>query len=165
MVRTMLAAALAALAAFAAHDAPAQLLGSPAGAPKKSDGVVAVRISATTADAAGKQTLTIMVTPQKPWYIYANPVGSETFESNATVVTVTQGGKKLDAQVAYPKGLTKKVELAGQVESYDVYEDEATIKADVTRTPGGGPLEVRVRVNSCRATTCLAPGTVVVLVP
>jgi len=128
----------------------------------KSDSKVKVMAKAGKAGADGKQKVTITIAIEKSWYIYANPVKSEDFEENATRITFLKGKEKLKATVDYPVGKTKEV---GKIR-YNIYEGSVTIEAVVDRKMGdSGPLTVAVEVNSCSGGTCLAPGTVRVMVP
>ena len=58
-------------------------------APRKSDSVVKVAARADKPDAAGNQLVTLTLTIDKPYHLYANPVGLDLLESSQTKVTVS----------------------------------------------------------------------------
>jgi uncharacterized protein len=129
-----------------------------AAAGKKSDAVVKAAATASKADDAGKQTVTLTLTMDKGWHIYANPVDNESFAGNKTVVTVTGKNKLEDVKVEYPAGKLVKDKDVGD---YKVYEDKIEIKAVVRRAKGDSdPLEVSVKFMACDAKSCLLPATV-----
>ncbi len=129
---------------------------------EKSDSKIKATAKSDKVGPDGKQKVTISIAIEKNWYIYANPVKSEDFEDNATRVTFLKGKEKLKAKVAYPEGKTKEV---GKIR-YNIYEGSVTIDAVVDRKMGDtGPLTVAIEVNSCSGGTCLAPGTVRIMVP
>ena len=129
---------------------------------EKSDSKVKVSAKAEKVSADGKQKVSVTIAIEKTWYIYANPVKSEDFEDNATRITFLKGKEKLKAAVDYPVGTPKSV---GKIR-FNIYEGTVTIDALVDRKMGDtGPLTVAVEVNSCSGGTCLAPGTVRVMVP
>jgi DsbC/DsbD-like thiol-disulfide interchange protein len=129
---------------------------------EKSDSKVKVAAKADKIGVDGKQKVTISITVDKNWYIYANPVGAEDFEDNATRVVFLKGKEKLKAKLDYPIGKTKEV---GKIR-YNIYEGNVIIEATVQRAKGdAGPLTLAVDVNSCSGNTCLAPATVRVSIP
>jgi DsbC/DsbD-like thiol-disulfide interchange protein len=133
-----------------------------ADAGEKSDSKVKVTAKSEKIGADGMQKVKLTIAVEKTWYIYANPVKSEDFEDNATRVTFLKGKDKLKATVNYPTGKTKEL---GKIR-YNVYEGTVTIDAVVQRAMGDtGPITVAVDVNSCSGGTCLAPGTVRVMIP
>ena len=128
----------------------------------KSDTKVKVTAKASKLGDDGKQKVTVTIAVDKNWYIYANPVKSEDFEDNATRITFLKGKEKLKAAVDYPAGTQKTL---GKIR-FNIYEGTVTIDAVVQRAKGDtGPLTLAVEVNSCSGNTCLAPGTVRVMVP
>jgi DsbC/DsbD-like thiol-disulfide interchange protein len=159
------AAALAAgLGACLALSAP----GTPAFAQaKKSDSVVKVTATATRPDADGKQTVTLTLDIEKPWHVYANPVGNDSLDDAATTVTLDAKEKPEVLKVDYPAGKVEKDEVVGD---YKIYEDRVVIKAAVRRARGDtGPLTVSVKLQACstmgKSGMCLVPATVKVSVP
>lgn len=129
---------------------------------EKSDSKVKVTAKAEKVGADGMQKVKVTIAIDKSWYIYANPVKSEDFEENATRITFLKGKDKLKATVDYPVGKTKEL---GKIR-FNIYEGTVTIDAVVKRAMGDtGPMTVAVDVNSCSGGTCLAPGTVRVMVP
>jgi len=145
MIRTGIA--LLAVAAVAALPAAARAQA------KKSGSVVKIEATAGKIDDGGKQTVTLTITIDKPWHIYANPVGQEDLASTQTVVTVTGKNKPEEVKVDYPKG---KVEMDKTVGDYNIYEDKVTITANVRRAKGDTePLKVKVKFQACTKQTCL----------
>ena len=134
----------------------------PAGAsarPKTSDSVVKATALATRPDAEGKQTVTVMLEVERPWHLYANPVGNKDMEDNQTEVTVgLPRGKPEKVSFEYPPGKLVKDSLVGD---YRVYEDRVVIKAHLQRARGDtSPLEVSVKVQACSSKECLLPSTI-----
>jgi thiol:disulfide interchange protein len=119
---------------------------------------------ATKPDDQGRQVVTVTIDINKGWYIYANPVGNEDFADNRTEVTVGGKVKPAAVKVEYPEGKVKEDKVLG---NYKIYTDQVVIRANVQRAAGDtGPLEVKVRVNSCNLKgLCLAQGEVTLTVP
>jgi thiol:disulfide interchange protein len=118
-----------------------------------------VKAAATSVKSGGKSTVTITLTIEPTWYLYANPVGNEDFEPNRTEVTFTAGGKKVPARVEYPAGELKKDKSAGD---YRIYTGKVVLKATVDSAEA---LEAQIKVSSCNEKgLCLLPGTVKVKV-
>jgi hypothetical protein len=150
-----LAVALAALL-MGSVDTPARAQA------KKSDAVVKVKATADKPGADGKQTLTITLDIERPWHLYANPVGNEDFASAQTTISVSARAKPEDVKIDYPPGKLLK-DPAGD---FKVYEGQVTIKAHLRRARGDtGPLEVSVKLQACNDKSCLLPATVKVTVP
>ncbi len=121
---------------------------------------VKVQASASKADAAGKRTVTVALAIEKGWHVYANPVGLEDLVPAQTKVVIKAAGKPVAASVKYPAGKSHTDKVVG---TYQVYEDNVTISADV---PGAaGALEVSVTYQACDAKRCLLPKTVKINVP
>jgi hypothetical protein len=136
------------------------LTASTAYSQKNSADVVKATATADKPDADGKQTVTITLNIEKPWHLYANPVGLKDLTDNQTVVTFNAGGKAIKANVTYPEGKLLKDDIVGD---YKVYEETATIKATVVHAKDDTrPLTVEVRVNACNDKRCLLPGTITV---
>jgi hypothetical protein len=130
---------------------------------KKSDAVVKASASADKPDADGKQVVTLTLTIDPKYHLYANPVGNADLESSQVLVKV--GGKaKLDSvKINYPPGQVVKDKVVGD---YKIYKDKAVIKATVKRAKGAtGALEVSVTLVACSKTSCLLPATIKVEVP
>jgi DsbC/DsbD-like thiol-disulfide interchange protein len=128
-----------------------------------SDKKIKATATATKLGADGKQTVTISLEIEKGWYIYANPLNTNTdvLDGNETRLSV-KSKDKVVASVKYPAGKRKK---DGRLE-YDIYQDRIEIKAEVQRTAGdSGPLQISIDVNTCRKGECLLPGTVKLTVP
>src|SRR5205823_5968613 len=66
-----------------------------------SDKVVKISATADKPDDAGNQTVTITVEIDKPWHIYANPVGNDMLAPVQTKVTFKDVE---DAKITYPPG-------------------------------------------------------------
>jgi uncharacterized protein YyaL (SSP411 family) len=135
------------------------------GGVKKSDSVVKIKASVDPEKPGddGKQVVTVTITIDKGWHLYANPVGNEDLESSQTKVSVSGKEKLEDVTVEYPEG--KEINDA-TVGKYKVYEDKVTIKATVKRAKGDtGSLEVTVKFQSCSDSSCLLPATKKLTVP
>src|SRR5947209_1696163 len=68
---------------------------------KNSTTVVKAKAAADKPGADGRQAVTLTLSMDKDWYIYANPVGNADFEDNQTVVKFTVKGKPVEAKVDY----------------------------------------------------------------
>ena len=125
---------------------------------KKSDSVVKAAAAAKPgADGATEVTLTLTI--DAPWHIYANPVGNEDFEANATKVEVV-GVPAADVTADFPKG---KEVVDAKIGNYRVYDDKVEIKLTVKRAGGSdGPLQLKVTVQACDDSRCLPAGTITV---
>jgi uncharacterized protein YyaL (SSP411 family) len=141
-------------------DQPKLVQVAQAGGAKKSDSVVRIRAVAGKPHADGEQLVTVTLTIDEGWHLYANPVPKD---FPGIPVTVTVGPKAQAVKVEYPAGKPVKDELAGD---HQVYEGEAVIKAHVKRDKGDpGPMEVNVKVQACNKDKCLLPAVVKVTVP
>src|SRR5262249_38283190 len=130
---------------------------------KKSNDVVKAVAEATRPDAEGNQTVTLTLTIEKPYHLYANPVGNDSLDDAATVVTIEAKDKPQIVKIEYPAGKVKKDAALGD---YKIYEDKVTIKAQVRRAQGDtSPLAVSIKLQACDDHTCLVPGTVKVTAP
>jgi hypothetical protein len=124
---------------------------------KKSENVVKIRATADKPDANGQQVVTLTITIDEGWHLYANPVPKD-FPGIPVTVQVNAKTKPKEVKVEYPKGKPVKDEVAGD---HEVYEGTITIKAKVSRQPDDtSPLEVSVKVQACNQAQCLLPGTV-----
>lgn len=142
--------ALAALFAgltLAAGRAPA--------APLTSDMVVKATAVAEKPGPDGKQTVTLTLTIDKGWHLYANPVGLEDLAAAQTKVVNVKAKEPLDnVKIDYPPG--KKIKDA--VGEYRTYEDTATITVRVNRAKGDdSPLELTVKIQACNESSCRLP--------
>src|SRR5207237_88120 len=102
--------------------------------------VVKAELKAGPVAADGTQEFTVTLTIDKPWHVYANPVGNDALKASETKVEVFVGGKAVEAAVVFPKGDTAKDAVAGE---YRIYEGTATITGKLTRGKDDGALEVR----------------------
>jgi uncharacterized protein YyaL (SSP411 family) len=135
---------------------------SKEGKPKKSEAVVKIEAAATKPDAEGRQPVTISLTIEKPWHLYANPVPPE-FPGIPTSVTFESQGKTIDAKVDYPKGKLVKDATLGD---YHVYEDQVKIHASLKKAKeDSSPLTAIIKVQACSDKQCLLASTVKVKVP
>lgn len=125
----------------------------------KSDSVVKATATAEKPDKDGKQVVTITLDVDPKYYIYANPVGNEDFESNATTVTLTKGNKSELVKVEYPTGEVVKDKDIGE---YKKLTGKVAIKVVVTPKES---LAFDVKIQACSKTACLAPSTIKVKVP
>jgi hypothetical protein len=131
---------------------------------KKSDAVVKAEAKANKPADDGSQQVTVTLTIDKDWHIYANPVGYEDLVSSQTTVAISSKGKIKSVKVNYPKGRVIK-DPALDAE-YKVFEEEVVIKAKVQRAAGNtDPLEVTVKFQACDAKRCLLPATVKFTLP
>jgi DsbC/DsbD-like thiol-disulfide interchange protein len=130
---------------------------------KKSDSVVKAQARADKPGDDGTQVVTVTLTIDKGWHLYANPVDHPDLVDNQTIVSVSGKNRLQDVKVEYPAGHVVKDKTVGD---YKVYQGTMTIKASVRRAKGdSGPLDVSVRLQACSDTTCLAPATVKLSVP
>jgi DsbC/DsbD-like thiol-disulfide interchange protein len=143
-------AALALALAALAGAAQAQL--------KKSDTVVKAEAKADKIAADGTQAVTITLTIDKGWHIYANPVGNADLEGTQTTASISSKNKLQDVKVEYPEGKLVKDKTVGD---YKTYQGTVTLKATVRRAKGDAePLDVEVKVQACSESQCLLPATV-----
>jgi uncharacterized protein YyaL (SSP411 family) len=127
------------------------------GGAKRSDNVVEVKATADKPDGDGKQTVSVTLTIEPGWHLYANPVPPD-FPGIPTTVTVTGAPKPEEVKVEYPKGTLVRDAFAGD---HFIYEGTVTVKAAVRRAKGdSGPLEVSIKLQACNKDKCLLPATV-----
>jgi uncharacterized protein len=116
-----------------------------------------VKVTAKLEHAApGKDVVVVKFDVQKPWHIYANPVGNEDFASSQTSIKVLA---KVPPKVSvdYPAG--KEYVLMG--EKLKIYEGSFEIRATVEREAGAtGPMEAVVRISACDDKSCLLPDVI-----
>jgi hypothetical protein len=113
-------------------------------------------------DDLGNQNITLTVTVEKGWHIYANPVGNPDFEGSDTVVKATGKGVAKVVKISYPPGKEIKTTLG----KYKTYEGKVTIPIVVQRNKGdGGEIEVSVRFQACDDKQCLLPKTIKLKIP
>jgi DsbC/DsbD-like thiol-disulfide interchange protein len=123
---------------------------------KKSDNVAKVSATADKPDADGNQTVTITINVEKPWHLYANPVGNDMLTAAQTSVKFNT--KTEDVKFTYPAGKLVKDDTVG---NYRTFEGSFVIKATVRRTKGDtSPLEMTVKFQACDEKTCLLPARV-----
>jgi len=124
---------------------------------------VKITIKASKPDAAGKQSVILHLDIQPDWYIYANPVGDESFEGNKVQVKA----KGATIKVEYPKALTKTDVLDGKELRYFVHKGKIAIKAELQRDANADKVKVTVHYNACNAKTgiCLLPARKGFIIP
>ena len=142
---SVVAALLAAVLAIAPGKAAAQGV--------TSDKVVKATATASKPDAEGNQAVTITLEIEKPFHLYANPVGQKDLKSVQTTVKFPTDVKVV--KIDYPAGTLHKDKDVGD---YKVYEGKATIKA-VVRPIKGSPLKFSVKIQACDSRRCLIPAT------
>lgn len=130
---------------------------------QKSDAKIKVKTTTGKPDDQGRQTITLEVTIEPGWHIYANPVMSDYFKSGQT--TLKAAGKAKLEKVEYAKGIRRK-DSDPDIGAYAIYEDKVILKASVLRA-AGEPLVLELRVMACNDTKmqCLLPGTLAIKVP
>lgn len=139
--------------AFSVHPAAAQAM--------KSDAKVKAAVSADKPDGSGQQAITIKLSIDKGWHLYANPVGNADLASTQTKLAVI--GKGEAVKIDYPAGVEVKDDTIG---NYRIYKGDVAIKAVVKRPAGEtGPLEMTLFFQACDDSTCLLPATVKLSVP
>ncbi|HKI33317.1 MAG TPA: protein-disulfide reductase DsbD N-terminal domain-containing protein [Gemmataceae bacterium] len=130
---------------------------------KKSDTVVKAEAKADKIAADGSQVVTVTLTIDKGWHLYANPVGNGDLEDNRVAVSVASKNKLQDVKVDYPAGTVVKDKTLGD---YKIYEGVVTVKATVRRAQGDKePLDVTVKVQACSKSQCLPSATLKLNVP
>jgi DsbC/DsbD-like thiol-disulfide interchange protein len=125
--------------------------------PKGSDTVVKATATTSKPDADGKETVTITLTIDPKYHLYANPVGNEDFDSNKVAVSFKNGTA---AKITYPSGELKK-DVVGD---YKIYKGKATITAVVKRAKPTDPIKLEIKVAACDNNSCLEPATIKVSV-
>lgn len=140
--------------------AVAILAGLPAHAQgNKSDSVVKVEVN------PGKiendiQTVTLTLSIEKGFHIYANHIGQENM-ALPTEVTISGKTTPRTVKISYPPGKLQVDEFLGD---HYIYERKAVIEANVHRAKGDtGPLKVAIRVQACsegKEGRCLLPATI-----
>ena len=139
---------------FAALALLAALAATASARPTGSDSVVKATATASKPDAEGKQTVTITLTIDPKYHLYANPVGNPDFDSNQVVASFTNGTA---SKISYPAGELKKYKIVGD---YKIYKGKATITAVVKPAKAGDPIDLTIKLQACSDKACLAPATV-----
>lgn len=150
MSRTLLIHAAAALALPAVLG----LALAPALAGGKGTAPVKVETKAGKVGSDGTQTVVVTLHINKPWHVYANPVGNEDLAAAQTTIVFPKGVKVVQAK--YPAGKTINDKVIGK---YHVYEGKVSIPIVIQRAGGAGPLELSVRYQACDDRRCLPPAT------
>jgi hypothetical protein len=135
---------------------------NPGGRAKKSDSVVKIQSEADKPNAEGIQVVSIKITIDEGWHLYANPVPQD-FPGIPVTVTLDANRKSKVIQVEYPKGKSVRDAIVGD---HQIYEGKVSITAKLNRAKEDtAPLELSVKVQACNKEKCLLPGTVKVTVP
>lgn len=114
--------------------------------------------------APGKDVVVVHFEVQKPWHIYANPIGNEGLAGSETSIKVLAKGAKANPKqsVDYPAG--KDYVLLG--EKLKIYEGSFDIRTTVEREAGAtGALEAVVRISACDDKSCLLPDVIRIPLP
>jgi hypothetical protein len=130
--------------------------------PRRSDEVVKAAAQAAPPGTEGKQVVTVTLTTDKHWYIWANPSGDALIMPLPTVVTV-EGKKADDVRVDYPEGnpLTDP-----DIGNRFIWTGTIKIKVTVQRGKDDPPLTLKVRVQAERdAGPSVLPSTIRLSVP
>ncbi|MCX7827583.1 MAG: protein-disulfide reductase DsbD N-terminal domain-containing protein, partial [Verrucomicrobiae bacterium] len=131
---------------------------------KKSDSVVKVEIDPGKIQ-NDKQTVTLTLSIEKGFHIYANHIGQENI-ALPTEVTISGKTTPQAVKISYPPGKLQVDEFLGD---HYIYEHKAVIEAVVQRAKGDtGPLKAAIRVQACsegKEGRCLLPATVEVNIP
>ena len=135
----------------------AALAGAARAQLKRSDAVVKAEAKADKVGADGTQVVTITLTIDKGWHLYANPVGNADLSDSQTSASLSSKNKLQDVKVEYPEGKFVKDKTVGD---YKTYDGTVTLKATVRRAKGDTePLDVEVKVQACSDSQCLLPAT------
>jgi thiol:disulfide interchange protein len=130
----------------------------------KSDSVVKIEVDPGKIE-NDKQTVTLTLSIQKGFHIYANHIGQENI-ALPTEVTISGKTTPQAVKISYPPGKLEQNEFVGD---HYIYERKAVIAADVRRAKGDtGPLKAAIRVQACsegQDGKCLLPATVEVNIP
>lgn len=102
----------------------------------------------------------IILSIEKDWHIYANPVENDVLGTAQTSVEAWQSGKKIASRVNYPAGVLEKDKTG----DYMVYRGKITISVKLKEIPKDvDGLEIRVRVVACSEgenARCLQPAVI-----
>ena len=134
------------------------VLVAPLGAQQTtSASVVKATVTITKPDADGKETVTITLTIDPKYHLFANPVGNEDLESSQVVASFENAiASKLD----YSAGKVVKDKIVGD---YNIYQKSATITATVKRSVAGDPIEAQIRVHASNSRVILPQRTIKVI--
>jgi DsbC/DsbD-like thiol-disulfide interchange protein len=150
----MLTAPLLLTLALAPADAP---IAGPAGqgpdAPVKTRADrLQVEAVAGRQEGDGPQRITLKVSIDEGWYVYANPAGNENLENAALTVTVRADAGPEKVSIDYPAGKLVKDRVVGD---WRRYEGRVEIPVTVWRAQGDtGPLEITVHFYPRNAISC-----------
>jgi uncharacterized protein YyaL (SSP411 family) len=132
------------------------------GGPKRSDSVVQIKAGAAPPDDTGRQVVTVTLTIEPGWHVYANPVPRD-FPGIPVLISANFKTPPEEFKVDYPPGKSVRDEVVGD---HAIYEGTTAVKVAVRRAKGEtGPLELRIQVQACNKGTCLLPATVKLMVP
>jgi uncharacterized protein len=129
---------------------------------KKTESIVKVKAKADKPATDGTQTVTVTLTIEKGWHVYANPPGNDDLKSSQTIITVNGADKPTTTKTTYPKSKKIKDALVGD---YEIYEGTAEVKVTIKRALGSnGLLEASVKCQACNDKSCLPAATIKVKV-
>ena len=117
----------------------------------KSDSVVKVK-ARVEHPAPGKDVVIISFDVQKPFHLYANPVGNEDLANSQTTVKIL-GKNPPKVHVDYPAGK----DYSHMGEKYKIYDGSFEIRATVDGSTAG--MEALVKFGACDDNSCLQPAT------
>ena len=130
---------------------------------KKSDTVVKAEAKADKIGADGTQLVTITLTIDKGWHLYANPTGVEILKPTTLVLEPAPAVKAL--RVSYPKGQAKVLGSLGK-EEVRLYEGKIDISVRLTLAEGAVPgkvgVQLKLKYQACDDKVCLAPASVTI---
>jgi DsbC/DsbD-like thiol-disulfide interchange protein len=158
----LLAAAAAVLiGGIAAVHAPREVAPERAQSGRRLQAADVVKVQAAAGKADGsKVPLTVTITVQEGWHIYANsqPAGSTCLP---TTLQVMCGDRELASKLDYPRGR----EVRDEIGNCRIYEGRVVIKgvfdlAATTPPAAPGTIQASVHFQTCKGTTCLLPATV-----
>jgi DsbC/DsbD-like thiol-disulfide interchange protein len=129
---------------------------------KKTENVVKVAAKADKSAADGTQVITVTLTIEKGWHLYANPVGNDDLKSVQTEITINGTDKPQTTKTEYPKGKIVKDAVVGD---YSTYEGTIESKLTIKRPAGSrGSIEIAVKCQACNDKSCLPQATIKVKV-
>jgi hypothetical protein len=129
---------------------------------KKPESLVKVKAESDKPAADGTRTVTLTLSIEPGWHVYANPVPDD-FPGVPVSVSFGPNIPAENVRIEYPPGKSVKDSLLGE---YRIYEKEAKIKAKITRSKDDEkPLEASVKIQTCSKEKCLLPVTIKVAIP
>jgi len=125
--------------------------------------VVKVEITKDPSTTAEEKFVTITLSVEAGYHIYANPVVNPDLASVQTSVSIKAEGKSIPIKVEYPMGKLIKDDVVGD---YATYEGTIKIKLRVAVPKNQtSPLDVVVKYQACSKKSCLAPAVATLQLP